>query len=410
LTSAELNADRQRLAELVRGALDISANLIEAGTPAAVEQRLLDGLVGRLGMSGAALWAPSVAGDGVELVRAVGVPDEVLQQVRHLSASSAAAALARAPIAEADDEVPVAVASSSWPGHFVRLVEVPEPARGVLGVYSTGALPRLVDGVLATLAHGLAIASHLTALHARTRSVVDALQSELRPGPTVLPDGIEVGCVYQSATAGVDVGGDFYDVFATERGELGVVCGDVSGKGIEAASLTAMAVHSLRAYALYGAQPQTVVQLLNGMVCERTSDERFMTLTYARIRPETWEVDLAVAGHPPPIVLGPQGVRVLPVPADLPVGIAHDAVYEPIAFSMAPGEALVLYTDGVTEARRHGAGDAQLLGIDGLVAVLGPLTGRSADEVAEGVWAGVQAYAGGGTSDDCAIVVVRRTS
>jgi hypothetical protein len=186
--------------------------------------------------------------------------------VRRLPASSAAAdALARGPIAAGED-----VAQSSWPGHLVRFVQVPEPARGVLGVYTREPLPGLVDGVLATLAHGLAIASHLTALHARTRSVVDALQSELRPGDLALPDGIEVGCIYQSATAGVDVGGDFYDVFSTERGEVGLVCGDVSGKGIEAASLTAMAVHTLRAYALYGAQPQTVLQLLNGMVCERT--------------------------------------------------------------------------------------------------------------------------------------------
>src|SRR5690606_7241121 len=135
-----------------------------------------------------------------------------------------------------------------WPGHGVHLVRVPPPEEAVLGVYNDRPLPGSVDEVLATLAHALAAAVRQTRLRRQARMVVDSLQGQLRPRDVQLPDGLDVGAVYSSATAGAEVGGDVYDWFRTADGSFGVACGDVSGKGVEAATLAAMAVYTLRAF------------------------------------------------------------------------------------------------------------------------------------------------------------------
>nr|MDQ3610087.1 serine/threonine-protein phosphatase [Actinomycetota bacterium] len=263
--------------------------------------------------------------------------------------------------------------------------------------------------VLATLARALSTAVRETTLHKRARTVVDSLQRQLLPRDVRLPGGIQVGTVYRSATAGVDVGGDFFDVFTADTGHVGVACGDVSGKGVEAASLTAMAVYSLRAYALPGAPPSTVLRLLNGAVSEQTPDDRFVTLAYARIDPATFRVQLALAGHPPPLVVDGDDVRVLDIPPDVPVGTLRHATFEQSELRLVAGQSLVLYTDGVTEARQagSGAGDPRLLGVEGLVEVVRGLTGQGPQALADGVWAAVRTWTGDGTTDDCAIIVVR---
>jgi phosphoserine phosphatase RsbU/P len=188
-----------------------------------------------------------------------------------------------------------------------------------------------------------------------------------------------------------------------------VACGDVSGKGVEAASLTAMAVYSLRAFALQGTTPQMVLKMANGTVCRQTAVERFMTLAYARVDPVDWSAQLALAGHPPPLLVSRAGVRVLPIAPDVPVGLDDEATFDQVEFALQPGESLVLYTDGVTESRRAGGSPSDLLGVAGLVAVLERLRDGDAEAITRGVWAAVQEWTDGGTSDDTALVVLRRS-
>ena len=398
-----------RFEELLSAAVEASAGLVEVRDPLAARRRLLDGLVDGLGFAGAALWAREPGrSDGLELVGAIGLPDEVRRRVGALGPASVANRLLRAVEEGTDVDPPTSSAPSSWADRQVRLVTVPEPASGVLGVYAERPLPRLVDRVLVTLTHAFASAVGQATLHERVATVVDSLQRELRPHRAVSLPGADVGHVYRSATVGMEVGGDFFDIFSTESGHVGLACGDVSGKGVEAASLTAMAVYSLRAFALPGASPRTVVSMVNGVVADQTGDERFMTLAYARIDPVSWKVELTLAGHPPPLIVAPEGVRTLPVAPGLPVGIERESTFAQQAFTLAPDEAIVLYTDGVTEAR-CGDDPGELWGVERAIDALTELHGHDAQGLADGLWEAVERWTAGGTLDDCAIVVLRRS-
>lgn len=399
--------DLRRLADLLRAAVDTTSALVQATEPGALRRRLLLGLHRDVGVDAAALWIPAEDG-GLALADEVGLPAGVRAAVATLPPASVADRLARGRVSGVRGRGVVAERSQAWPGRRVHLVRVPEPAPGVLGVYVPRPLPALVDEVLVTLAHTLAAAVHQTTLHRRAQTVVDSLQRQMRPGSVPLPADAERGHVYRSATAGVEVGGDFFDLFLTRSGHIGLVCGDVSGKGVEAASLTAMAVYSVRAYALQGTAPQQVVTMVNAAVSEQTTVERFMTLAYARIDQQTWTAEVTVAGHPPPIVVAPDRVTVHEVLPDVPLGVDPTATFHQHQLRLRPGDSLLLHTDGVTEARRGERGSGPLLGTEGLLRALDPLRGLDAQALADAVWDAVEAWTGGGTTDDCAIVVLRR--
>ena len=406
IESAQLRRQFARLEELLRGAVNASAGLAGRMSPAQIRSSIVKAIVDEMHLSGAALWVtdPEVGGSAV-LVASAGLPSDVAEAVATLPPGDA--------VAETAAGVPRwwmpsgATAARLWPDRHLHLVPVPEPAPGALGVYSTEPLPGPAQEIFATLARALASAIHETTLHRRARSVIEALQRQLQPRLLELPPGLEVAHVYRSATAGVPIGGDFIDLFRTPAGNIGVACGDVSGKGIEAATLAAMAVHSLRAFALQGADPRIVSTMMNAAVEAQTGDDRFLTMAYGRVDPRDWKVELVVAGHPPPILVGPDTVEILEVPPDVPVGMIGTSRYSQTTVQIPEGHSLVLYTDGVTEARTDDEARA-LLGVEGLVGLLLGLRGATAREVADGVWRGVQEWTSGETTDDCAVLVVRR--
>ena len=406
LDRAQLDGQLAHLQAVLRGAVRTTAGLVDATDPAAARAQVLDGLVFNMGLAGAALWVSGDEGGSPVLLSATGVPSSVRQRLTALPANGP---VARVAAGERIDRVPEgSTVGRAWPGHRVHLVPVPPPSAGVLGVFVSDEMPRLVEEVFASLAHALASAVQQTSLHRRAQSVLNSLQRELWPRVVDLPPEVEVGHVYQSATTGFAMGGDFFDVFPTASGHIGIACGDVSGKGIEAASLTAMAVYSLRAYALRGTTPNLVMTMMNGIVGTQSAADRFITMVYARIDPATWTVALSLAGHPPPMLVGPDGVQVLALPPDVPIGMLSDSTYDEHNFALGPGQSLVLYTDGVTEARTGPDEGRALLGLERLEEVLTGLVGTSAQCMADGVWDAVQAWTGGNTTDDCAILVLRR--
>ncbi len=406
LDRARLDDQLTRLQAVLRGAVSTTAGLVEATDPAAARAQVLDGLVFDMGLAGAALWSGGDEDGSPVLLSATGVPPAVRERLATLPANGPVGRVAQG---ERIDRVPEgSVVGSAWPGHRVHLVPVPPPSAGVLGVFVSEDVPRLAEEVFASLAHALASAVQQVTLHRRAQSVLNSLQRELWPRVVDLPPEVEVGHVYQSATTGVAIGGDFFDVFATASGHIGIACGDVSGKGLEAASLTAMAVYSLRAYALRGTTPHLVMTMMNGIVGSQTTADRFMTMAYARIDPVEWTVQLSLAGHPPPMLLCPDGVQVLALPPDVPIGMLADSTYDEHDFVLGPGQSLVLYTDGVTEARNGHDDGRALLGSERLEQVLTGLVDAGAQRIADGVWEAVQAWTGGSTTDDCAIMVLRR--
>ncbi len=296
-----------------------------------------------------------------------------------------------------------------------RTISVPLRARGRdLGILTLGLGPsgRAFDDAERALAEQLGRRAGLALDNARLYEeqvrIAGTLQRSLLPPELPAIPGLDVAARYSPMGAGVEVGGDFYDLFAAGA-EWVAMIGDVCGKGIEAAALTSLARHSLRALAAADPSPGAALARLNAaIVAERGLDSRFSTAACARITPGKGGVTVtaAAAGHPLPLVVRAGG-RVAPLgrPGTL-LGPFPEVRVSEESDRLAPGDALVLYTDGVTEARRDGAmfGEGRLRGL------LSGLAGRPAEEIAEAVERAVVAHHRGAPTDDLALLVLRVVS
>ncbi|MBL1110347.1 SpoIIE family protein phosphatase [Streptomyces sp. 5-8] len=206
------------------------------------------------------------------------------------------------------------------------------------------------------------------------------LQRTLLPPALPVVPGLELACHYRTASAH-DVGGDFYDVFPLDGGRWAFFLGDVCGKGPEAATVTALARHTLRAAAQINPDPVTVLRALNTMLLtDVTAGSRFCTALFGLLEPREgsgFTVTIATGGHPPAYHVRPDDSGAVWVKAVRPkggmlVGAFPQAPFVQTTFSLTPGESLFLYTDGLTEARTT---QGAMLGEDGLTGFLHQRTG-----------------------------------
>lgn len=241
----------------------------------------------------------------------------------------------------------------------------------------------------------------------RARTLARTLQQTLVPPVPPRVRGLALTATYRPSGDGSVVGGDFYDVFPTGPDEQVVVLGDVSGKGVDAAVVTSLVRNTVRALAVLHHRPSSLLAELNDIV--RTHEtERFCTVVLLRMRREpdgAWRVVVAAGGHPPPLLLRPGQEPVELVVGGPLVGILSDQQYVEDELRLAPGEALLLYTDGVTEARH----DGELFGDDRLLAAAERLGPGDVTALVEGLREEVVAYQDGDTHDDVAIVAVSPT-
>jgi serine phosphatase RsbU (regulator of sigma subunit) len=227
--------------------------------------------------------------------------------------------------------------------------------------------------------------------------------------PPLLPHipGLELGARYRATGAGNLVGGDFYDVFPSVPGHWDVLLGDVSGFGPEAAAITGIARYTVRAVAKEMEGPAQVLESLNRAMFGRVPDERFCTAVILRLRchSDGVEVTIASGGHPPALILRDDGgVETAEGATGMLLGVAPDPGLVEERMHLCPGDSLVLYTDGVTEARgRRG----ELFGTEALTDLLVASAGRTADGLARRVELAVVDHQGGRTGDDMAVVVLR---
>ncbi|MEY2536153.1 MAG: phosphoserine phosphatase RsbU/P [bacterium] len=238
-----------------------------------------------------------------------------------------------------------------------------------------------------------------------TRRVAVALQRSLLP--PVLPEirGIDLGAVYRSGGEGSAVGGDFYDVFDLGRGRWGIAIGDVRGKGADAAALTALLRYSIRTAAVREERPSTVLRLVNEALLRTEPGDDFCTAVYAclDVSGDAPTLELAVGGHPPPLLLRPgSGVTAVGLRGTL-LGAIDEPTLHDAGFKLAPGDALLLYTDGVTESRTPGG----LFGIDRLATLLESCAGLDAAGIAHRIESAVVDAPGHVAIDDVALLVVR---
>ena len=238
--------------------------------------------------------------------------------------------------------------------------------------------------------------------------VARALQQTLLP--PALPDiaGADIAARYRVAADGIDIGGDFYDLFPMDDTTWAVVIGDVCGKGAGAAAVTGLFRHTVRAVAMGDRSPAEVLRSTNDAILGRIDDTRFCTAVFVALRaaPSGLDVRVACGGHPRPVVVRADGtVERVDVSGTL-LGILPDPILDDVALRLEPGDAIVLYTDGVTEARRghEQFGDGRLVDALALMAAAGDVT---ADGLAEGLEAAITDFQNGGAGDDVAVVVIR---
>jgi serine phosphatase RsbU (regulator of sigma subunit) len=261
-----------------------------------------------------------------------------------------------------------------------------------------------VDAALA-IAGQAALAIDNARLYQQQKEFADTMQRSLLPRDRPTVPGLEVGEVYESS-ARVDVGGDIYDFVQLDDGRLAVVLGDVTGHGVEATADMAMAKFVFRSLAREHPEPGDFLAFANDVVVDEIALGKFITMTYVAVDPLRGEVACANAGHPPPRLVLPDGtVRGLEAPG-LVLGIDSGQTYEEVRAELPVGSTIVLYTDGVIEARTGG----DLYGTDRLDALLARERGLPAAELARAVTEDARSHAGGELSDDLAVVVIHRRS
>ncbi|MBE2319805.1 PAS domain S-box protein [Solirubrobacter sp. CPCC 204708] len=248
-------------------------------------------------------------------------------------------------------------------------------------------------------------AAREAALHQRDQ-VALALQRSLLPPDLPAIPGLELGAHYHAGTE--LVGGDFYDVFALGDDTWGLVLGDVCGSGPEAASQTALTRHTVRTAAMFDTEPVTVLMTLNHALL-RSNTTRFTTATFLRLSASADRSEVTVSigsgGHPPALIWRADG-SFHESPARGPLlGVTGFPVnaFEVAHHTLAAGDTLVLYTDGLTEARAAGV----LFGLEGVQTTLTRHRGASPSGVANALVDAALAHAAAPLRDDVAIVVIR---
>jgi anti-sigma regulatory factor (Ser/Thr protein kinase) len=221
--------------------------------------------------------------------------------------------------------------------------------------------------------------------------------------PERLPEtpGVQLAARFVPGGAGVEVGGDWYDVFEVDNGRIGLVIGDVAGRGVHAAAVMARLRNALRAYALDSHPPADALGRLNRLAY--TFDRSVMaTLIYLVFDPATSVVRLANAGHLPPLHVMPDGSSAfLHDGRSLPVGAVQGTAYREAEYELDPGSALYLYTDGLVEERRTP--------IDDGLARLARCVSEGHPNL-EGVCDRVLATMGSDTEDDIALLALAPTA
>jgi serine phosphatase RsbU (regulator of sigma subunit) len=232
--------------------------------------------------------------------------------------------------------------------------------------------------------------------------VARVLQESLLPPALPAVPGVEIAARYVPGDG--LVGGDFYDVFALGDGRWGFVLGDVCGRGAEAASVTALTRHTARSVAMLDESPAGVIEHVNTALLRDASD-LFVTALFGHIAPNGAGVGvrLSAAGHPPALVARADGgVEAVALQGPL-LGVVEHVGAGEAALELHPGDALLLYTDGLIETRR----DGRVFGPDRLMQALAGAAGQPAETIADALLAASRRFAPGAPIDDTALLVLR---
>lgn len=244
-------------------------------------------------------------------------------------------------------------------------------------------------------------------LHEEQASTVHALQASLLPSDLPQVPNLRLAARYHSASAGIAVGGDFYDAYVLPDGRLALAIGDVCGKGAEAAAVTGMTRDLLRVLLQDGADVVSALHRLNRALIDHPTATRFCTVALATVteHADGMTVRLCLAGHPEPVLLRPSGdAELVGTPGDLLGILADDDLgLVGVEVTMRPGESLVFYTDGVTERRD----ERRMFGQYGVRHTLRSVATADAQVIADTLEEAARSFVATELRDDLAILVAK---
>ncbi len=291
-------------------------------------------------------------------------------------------------------------------------VAVPLVARGgVLGTLTVGRPPGRLHApddvaVISDIARRAALAIENARIHAERAEISQAFQRALLPSALPTAAGLQFAAEYEPASTGTDVGGDFYDVIELDTDHWLMCIGDVCGKGAQAAALTGLVRDVIRVLARDGRPLDRIVELLNQTLLDQHKGNRYCTLAMAVVSRDAdgWlDVELCLSGHDRPALVPATGTPEQVGECGTAIGLLNEVIVTPVKVRLAPGEALVFFTDGVTERRR----DTTLFGAHRLIRELRKLAGQSAAGMAAGLTSTVLSFSLEQPRDDIAILVLR---
>lgn len=225
-------------------------------------------------------------------------------------------------------------------------------------------------------------------------------ESLIRPVPKI--PKLKIATALESAYEAQKIGGDFYDVFELGNNLVAVLIGDVAGKGVEAAGLTETVRSSVRTLAYIEPSPSFVFSKTNQSIMRQTPPGMFVTAAFFIINTNTGRVRFSRAGHPPAILCNGVECRVIEVPLGNPLGTFTD-VYEESYLKLKEKQTIILYTDGLTEAKRG----PELFGEVGVLATLAKIKDKTPRKIVDGLVKAAAEFAQGKLQDDIALVAIR---
>ncbi|GGR17883.1 SpoIIE family protein phosphatase [Streptomyces aurantiogriseus] len=392
---------------------------------------LEDELSGRWGAvhQSAGGWGGGGGGPGPRLARVWHISENHIEELRR--------ALEKDPPHPPDD-LRSGPAAHPWPATALgphgaalayRLIAGGRPL-GTLVIGRTGLLrfPDEVTGLVEDLGRRVALAIGAARQYARQATISAVLQRGLLPGAVAEIPGVRSALVYEPREQG-GPSGDFYDLFPAGDGRWCFAVGDVQGKGPEAAVVIGLARPWLRLLAREGYGVADVLDRLNQLLLDDATEAadaaarafvgpagpgdgpqtRFLSLLYGELAPFAGGIrcTLASAGHPLPLLLGPDGGVTTAAQPQTLLGVIEDATYTSETLDLRPGDSLLCVTDGVTERR---SGSRQFDDGDGLATALAGCAGLDADLIAERIRRLVHEFGGQPPEDDLALLVLQAES
>lgn len=236
------------------------------------------------------------------------------------------------------------------------------------------------------------------------QQVADTLQSALLQVPERL-EGVAIVSRYRSSSEVARIGGDFYDVFEMDNRRVGFTLGDVSGKGLEAATTTAEVKSTIRAYAYLRADPSFVLARTSDVMYRLLGEAQFVTALFGVLDTVSGVLEMASAGHEEPVVCVRRECRFLEIPTNLPLGVGFGVNYSSARTGLMLGDGLLAYTDGIPDARR---GDERF-GRERLRSIVERADGAPPQVLADELLDAVTRFSGGALADDIAVLGLELT-